>query len=81
MQQSNLVSTKIIPSVFPDINLMSDSGFIRLPHVKFLYAISSATVWRNCAKKQMPTPKILSARVTAWNVGEIKADLLAKAGA
>lgn len=80
MQQLNFESTKNIQPAFPDINLMSDSGFIRLPHVKFLYAISSATVWRNCAKKLMPTPKILSTRVTAWNVGEIKADLLAKAG-
>ena len=79
MQQLKSELTKKIPPVFPDLKTMSDSGFIRLPQVKFLYGVSSASVWRFCRNGKIPAPVKLSERVTAWSVGAIKADLAAKA--
>jgi len=80
MHQLKSELTKNIPPVFADINLMSESGFIRLPQIKFLYAVSSATIWRCVKNGTIPAPVKLSERCTAWNVGLIKADLIAKAG-
>lgn len=79
MQQLKSEPTKNIPPVFADINLMSDSGFIRLPQVKFLYGVSSASIWRFCRNGKIPAPVKISERCTAWSVGAIKADLAAKA--
>lgn len=70
-----------IPTELANFDAMPDSAFIRLSIVKALYGISSSTVWRNCKAKKFPLPRKLSDRVTAWSVAEIRADLLAKAGA
>ena len=70
-----------IPKELANFDAMPDSAFIRLPIVRALYGISSATVWRNCKAKKFPLPKKLSERVTAWSVAEIRADLLSKASA
>lgn len=81
MHQLNSELNQNKQPVFTDINLMSDSGFIRLPQVKFLYGVSSATIWRMCQSGKIPSPVKISERCTGWNVSLIKADLLAKAGA
>lgn len=53
----------------------SDSAFVRQPVVEALFGVSAATVWRMVRRKQLPAPKKLSDRVTAWNVGELRAVL------
>lgn len=58
---------------------MPDCAYVRLPVVRALYGVSTATIWRNCSKGLMPSPVKLSERCTAWNVGQIRADLASKA--
>ena len=69
-----------IPPALVNFDSMPDSAFIRLPVIKALYGVSSATIWRGVKAGSIPKPSKLSERCTAWNVGEIKADLAAKAG-
>ena len=49
------------------------SGYIRqaqlIPHV---VPFSSATLWRKCKAGDFVAPVRLSARVTAWNVGQVR---------
>jgi predicted DNA-binding transcriptional regulator AlpA len=52
-----------------------DSAHVRQPVVQALFACSSATVWRMVKRGQLPPPKKLSERVTAWNVGQLRAVL------
>ena len=63
--------TSINPAL-RDFSQSPPEGFVRLPVVKALYACSSATVWRNCKTGVIPKPHKLSARVSAWNIGELK---------
>lgn len=78
MQQEKEISN-ILPQALSSFDQMPDSSYIRLPVVRALYGVSTATVWRNCSKGLMPAPVKLSERCTAWNVGLIRADLASKA--
>lgn len=80
-QSSSTTIVKIIPEALANLDLMPDAAFVRLPVVAMAYGYSKATVWRNVKKGTMPKPVKISERCTAWNVGAIKADLAAKAGA
>jgi len=72
--------TEKLPPALANFDAMPDSAYIRLPVLKALYGVSSATIWRNVKKGAIPKPsKKLSERCTAWNVGAIRADLAAKA--
>ena len=55
-----------------------NSENVRLPVVMALYGISSASVWRNCKNGNIPKPRKLTTRTTAWNVGELRAALNVK---
>jgi predicted DNA-binding transcriptional regulator AlpA len=55
-----------------------NSANVRLPVVMALYGISSASVWRNCKNGNIPKPRKLTTRTTAWNVGELRAALNVK---
>jgi len=78
MQQQKEISNTL-PQALSNFDQMPDSSYVRLPIVRALYGVSSATIWRNCAKGLMPAPVKLSERCTAWNVGLIRADLASKA--
>jgi predicted DNA-binding transcriptional regulator AlpA len=73
--------TQNIPPALVNFDSMPDSAYIRLPVIKALYGLSTATIWRNVKNGFIPKPIKLSERCTAWNVGAIRADLAAKAGA
>jgi predicted DNA-binding transcriptional regulator AlpA len=62
---------------FQTFDSSPDSAYVRLPVVRALYACSSATVWRMVKRGQLPAPKKLSERVTAWNVGDLRKALAA----
>lgn len=79
MQQSKLELAKAIPQSLAKFSDLPDEAFIRLPTLKLLYGISASSCWRGVKHKTIPAPVKLSERVTAWNVGVIKADLAAKA--
>ena len=69
----------IIPDALKFFQDLPDQAHVRLPVVKALYACSAATVWRNCkAGIIIPKPHKLSARVSAWNVLELKKALALK---
>lgn len=78
-QPSITTELNTIPDALANLDLMPNAAFVRLPVVAMAYGYSKATVWRNVKKGTMPKPVKLSERVTAWNVGLIKADLAAKA--
>ena len=81
MQLSNATTASTIPDALANLDQMPNAAFIRLPIVAGAYGLSYSTIWRNVKKGTMPKPVHISERCTAWNVGEIKADLAAKAGA
>ncbi len=72
-------TTKVIPEALANFDQLPNSGFIRLPVLKALYGISSASCWRGVKKGSIPKPCKLTERTTAWNVGVVRADLAAKA--
>jgi len=59
---------------------LPDSGYLReaqlIPHI---LPFSSATLWRGVVAGTFPRPIRLSARVTAWRVGDLRKWLEAKA--
>lgn len=70
-------SPSFITKPVPDFDALPASGFVRLHYVLLLFACSRATVWRWVKSGKLPAPKKLSPRVTAWNVGELRAALSA----
>jgi predicted DNA-binding transcriptional regulator AlpA len=79
MQQIKSESTQTIPEALAQFDNLPDSAFIRLPVIKRLYGVSSATIWRGVKQGNIPKPNKLSERCTAWNVGQVRAALAAKA--
>lgn len=70
-----------IPLELVNWEALPSNSYIRLPIVKVLYGLSSASVWRFAKSGKIPSPIKISERVTAWNVGQIKAHLAAKVAA
>lgn len=71
--------TQVIPIDLQQFDQLPDSAYIRLPVLKRLYGVSSATIWRGVKQGNIPKPNKLSERCTAWNVGQVRAALAAKA--
>jgi len=60
---------------------LPDTGSLRQAQlIPDVVPISSATLWRKCKTGDFPKPVKLSERVTAWNVGQVRAWLQAQAG-
>lgn len=68
-----------VPDALTNYDKFPDSAHVRLPVVRALVGCSSATVWRMVNRGELPAPRKLSARITAWNVGELRAALSAGA--
>ena len=64
-----------LPSALANFDQLPNSAHVRLPVVKGIYGISSATVWRRSKDGTIPQPIKLSERVTGWNVGQIRQSL------
>lgn len=62
-----------------DFSLLPPEAQVRLPIVKSLLSVSSATVWRMVKAGKLKTYK-LTERTTTFNVGELRTLLAAKAG-
>lgn len=58
-----------------DFDARPDASFVRLNIVKWLFDCSAATIWRWVKESRIPAPKKLGSRITAWNVGELRAAL------
>lgn len=81
------VRASIRPSVF---DAMPDGGYVReaqlvpspkRPGIAVPLPFSAPTLWRKVREGTFPKPVKLSDRVTAWNVGTVRAWLTAQATA
>lgn len=72
MAQHN--SQGAIPDALKNFDSLPDSANVRQPVVEALFACSPATIWR-LVKRGTLKPRKLSERVTAFNVGELRAAL------
>jgi len=77
MQQLKKELTQNIPPALRNFDQLPDSAQIRLPVVKALLGVSTATVWRMVKSQKLKTSK-LTERTTTFNVGELRALLAAK---
>ena len=75
--------------VMHGFDAMADSAFIRLPQLvckpkhpenMALLPFSAPTLWRKVKAGTFPQPLKLSARVTAWRVGDVRAWLQQQTG-
>lgn len=64
-----------IPSALQHFSSLPPEAYVRLPVVKNLFSIGSASVWRWSASGKLPKPINISKRVTAWNVGQLRETL------
>ena len=80
MQQLKSELSQAIPEALMQFSKLPDAAYIRLPVIKRLYGVSSATIWRGVKNNTIPKPVKITEGSTAWNVGLIRADLAAKAG-
>jgi predicted DNA-binding transcriptional regulator AlpA len=71
-------ASKSIPTALVNFDDLPNSQQVRLPVVKALLGVSSATVWRMVKAKRLKAHK-LTERTTSFNVGELRALLAAKA--
>lgn len=60
-------------------NTLPPDANVRAPVVAALFACSEVTIWRWAAAGKLPAPQKLGPRVTAWNVGQIREALRARA--
>ena len=79
--KSTKESTKELLKSLEMFDRLPASAHVRLPVVSGLRACSDATVWRDVKAGRLPKPKKLSLRISAWNVGELRAALAKKAAA
>lgn len=75
MTQAN--QTVLLADALKNFDLLPDAANVRLPVVQRLLGCSSTTVWRMVKRGALPQPRKLSARITAWNVGDLRKALAA----
>lgn len=66
-----------IPDTLRNFDSLPDSAHVRLPTVCQLFGISPATAWRRVKTGELPTPRKLGPRITAFQVGALRAKLTA----
>lgn len=67
--------SNITASALAEFDTLPNAAHVRLPVVQALYACSDETIRRRVKAGQIPAPRKLGPRVTAWNVGELRAAL------
>ena len=63
---------KQVSDALRNFDSLPDSANVRQPVIEALFGCSASTVWRGVKTGRIPTPRKLSERITAWNVGEIR---------
>lgn len=66
-----------VPDALSNFDSLPDSAYVRQPIVEALFGCSANSVWRWSKSGRLPTPRKLSQRVTAWNVGDLRKALAA----
>lgn len=70
----------VVDDVLARFDRLPDAAHVRLPVVIALFGCSAASVWRHVKSHRIPAPRKFGSRVTAWNVGELKACLSGDTG-
>jgi len=70
-----LAASCVIPDALKNFDLLPASANVRQPVIQGLYSCSAATVWRMVKRGTLPAPHRLAERISAWNVGELRAAL------
>lgn len=71
---------KAVDDVLKRFSCLPDEAYVRLPVVTALFAFSAASAWRAARNGTIPAPRKFGERVTAWNVGELRATLAGQGG-
>ncbi len=71
------IKTGAIPDALRNFDSLPDAANVRDKTVAGLIGCSVPTVWRMAKDGRLPKPRKLSGRVTAWNVGQLRAVLKA----
>lgn len=61
-----------IPDALRNFDELPNAAHVRQPVLEALLSCSGPTIWRRTKAGELPKPRKLSARVTAWNVGELR---------
>lgn len=70
--ESRLKQSKSPIDVLAVFDELPNSAHVRKPVVLALFACSASTLARRVADGRIPKPKLLSPRVAAWNVAELR---------
>lgn len=77
-----MTSTSAVAPVRPSVSDvvrnfadLPDTAHVRVRTVATLVGCSVPTVWRMAADGRLPRPRKFSARLSAWNCGELRASL------
>ncbi|MBN9125729.1 MAG: transcriptional regulator [Nitrosospira sp. 56-18] len=65
----------IVPDALKNFDSLPDSAHVRQPVVEALFGCSGSTLWRMVKRRDLPAPRKLSERISAWNVGELRRKL------
>jgi predicted DNA-binding transcriptional regulator AlpA len=65
----------IVPDALKHFDSLPDSAHVRQPVVEALFGCSGSTLWRMVKRRDLPAPRKLSERISAWNVGELRRKL------
>jgi len=68
---------KTLPEALKSFDSLPNTSFVRLPVVRELFGVSTATIWRLVAAGVLRTHK-LTPRTTTFNVGELRDVLFSK---
>jgi predicted DNA-binding transcriptional regulator AlpA len=64
-----------LPAEFINFDQLPDSALVRLPVVQHLLGCSASAVWRNSRAGNLPKPVKLTANISGWRVGDLRAVL------
>jgi len=64
-----------IPNAATKFSDLPDCAYVRQPTLQTLFACSKATLWRWVKSGRLPPPIKLGLRISAWNVGTLRAHL------
>jgi predicted DNA-binding transcriptional regulator AlpA len=77
LESSSNKQSRPIPEALRNFDSLPDAANVRDKVVAGLWGCSVPTVWRMAKDGRIPRPRKLSDRVTAWNVGQLRAALSA----
>lgn len=70
-----------IHTALSNFDTLPDGAYVRVPVVRAMYGVSTSTAWRMARDGRIPAATKISVGVTAWRVGDIRADLARRAAA